>query len=213
MISFFSFIREERSDTLVLHYGRMNPVTQGHEENVHNTVKMAAKLKADHLIVASHSQDSEKNPLSPEQKIKHLRRAFPKVNVEVATKAAPTIMDHASRAHAQGYQHLVVTAGEDRAEHYSKLLHKYNGVPNKAGKVLYNFKSIKVVSTGARRQGVSGTDMRRHATSGNYEGFKSNLPSRIRSNESYARELYNDTRSGLKVKESSLSKIRNWIFG
>jgi len=201
MLKFKFFLREsKKSDTLVMHYGRMNPVTQGHEENIKNTVALASKHKADHLIVASHSQDKEKNPLSSSQKMKHLTRAFPNVNVKVADKTKPTIMHHAEEAHKQGYKHLVVTAGEDRAPEYSKLLHKYNGQADRSGKVLYNFKSIKVVSTGQRKEGISGSDMRKHAKEGNYDQFKANLPTRLRNNESHARDIYHDTRKGMEVE-------------
>lgn len=198
MIRFSKFLIEKtKSKTLVLHYGRMNPVTQGHEENVRNTVAMAHKLGADHLIVASHSQDKEKNPLSPAQKMTHLTRAFPNVNVQVADKSKPTIMHHAEAAHKAGYEHLVVTAGEDRIPEYSKLLHKYNGQADRSGKVLYNFKSIKVVSTGERKEGISGSDMRKHARNGNFEEFRKNLPSKIRANDSHSEQIYNDTRKGM----------------
>lgn len=198
MIKFSRFLIEKaKSKTLVLHYGRMNPVTQGHEENVRNTVAMAHKLGADHLIVASHSQDKEKNPLSPSQKMTHLSRAFPNVNVQVADKSKPTIMHHAESAHKAGYDHLVVTAAGERVPEFTKLLHKYNGQADRTGKVPYNFKSIKVVSTGERKEGVSGTDMRRHAREGNFEEFRKNLPSKIRSNDSHSEQIYNDTRKGM----------------
>lgn len=200
MIKFSRFLKEQaNAKTLVLHYGRMNPVTQGHEENVRNTVALAQKLKADHLIVASHSQDQEKNPLSPAQKMKHLKRAFPNVNVTVADKTKPTIMHHAEAAHKAGYDHLVVTAAGERVPEFTKLLNRYNGQADRSGKVLYNFKSIKVVSTGERREGVSGTDMRRHAREGNFKEFQKNLPSNIRSNDSYSQEIYNDTRKGMGI--------------
>jgi len=197
MLKFRNFLKEQKSDTLVLHYGRMNPVTQGHEENVRNTVAMAHKLRADHLVVASHSQDSDKNPLSPSQKMKHLTRAFPKVNVQVSTKDKPTIMHQAEAAHKAGYEHLVVTAGADRIPDYTKLLHKYNGQADRSGKVPYNFKSIKVVSTGERKEGISGSDMRKHARNSNFDEFRKNLPSKIRSSDSHSQEIYNDTRKGM----------------
>jgi len=201
MLKFRFFIKEaKQSKTLVMHYGRMNPVTQGHEENIKNTVALAAKHKADHLIVASHSQDKEKNPLSATQKLKHLHRAFPGVNVAVADKSKPTIMHHAEAAHKQGYEHLIVTAGQDRVPEYTRLLHKYNGQADRTGKVPYNFKSIKVVSTGERKEGISGSDMRKHAKEGNYEQFKANLPSKLKNNESHARDIYHDTRKGMEVE-------------
>ena len=142
----------------------------------------------------------QKNPLSAEQKLKHAKRAFPGVNVTVADKTKPTIMHHAEAAHKEGYEHLVVTAGEDRAGEYSKLLHKYNGQADRTGKVPYNFKSIKVVSTGQRKEGVSGSDMRKHAKEGNFEKFKAGLPSRLRSSDTNARDIYQDTRKGMEVE-------------
>lgn len=200
MLKFKFFIREaKQAKTLVMHYGRMNPVTSGHEENIKNTVALAQKHNADHLIVASHSQDKEKNPLSSAQKLKHLHRAFPNVNVTVADKAKPTIMHHAEAAHKQGYEHLIVTAGEDRVPEYTRLLHKYNGQADRTGKVPYNFKSIKVVSTGQRKEGISGSDMRKHAREGNFEKFKAGLPSKLKNNDSNARDIYNDTRKGMEV--------------
>lgn len=200
MLRFKNFLREARkNDTLVMHYGRMNPVTKGHEENVRNTVALASRNNADHLIVASHSQDAEKNPLSAGQKLKHLTRAFPNVNIQVADRTKPTIMHHAEEAHRQGYKHLIVTAGQDRIPEYTRLLNRYNGQADRSGKVLYNFKSIKVVSTGERKEGISGTDMRNHAKQGNFEKFRENLPSKLSSNESHARDIYNDTRKGMGI--------------
>jgi hypothetical protein len=200
MLRFKNFLRESRkANTLVMHYGRMNPVTRGHEENVNSTVSMARRAGADHVIVASHSQDAQKNPLSSTEKLKHLKRAFPGVNVQVADKSRPTIMHHAEAAHKAGYEHLVVTAGEDRIPEYTRLLNRYNGQADRSGKVLYNFKSIKVVSTGERKEGVSGTDMRNHAKQGNFDKFREGLPSRLSNNESHARDIYNETRKGMGI--------------
>ena len=114
-IKSFIQLSEEKNKAVVLHYGRMNPPTKGHEENVNGVKDLAAKYNADHVIVASHSHDPKKNPLTPEQKQKHLHRAFPDANVEVATKEHPTIIQHAKKLAAKGYHHLIVAAGADRA--------------------------------------------------------------------------------------------------
>jgi predicted kinase/phosphopantetheine adenylyltransferase len=204
-IKSFIELTEEKNKAVVLHYGRMNPPTKGHEENINGVKELAAKHHADHLVVASHSQDKKKNPLSPEQKQKHLNRAFPDTNIEVASKEHPTIIHHAKRLAAKGYNHLIVAAGADRAKEYHDLLHKYNGKE-------YNFKKITVTSTGQRKEGVSGTDMRNHAKNNDYGSFKKNLPSNIQKNDKHSRELFHDTRSGMGLHESANRSMFKALF-
>jgi hypothetical protein len=202
MKKFKDFLTEAKDRTEVLLFGRMNPITSGHEENVVNAHKIAMKHKGSLRIVGSHSHDPEKNPLSPEQKQRHMQRAFGHLSntiVTTSSKEQPTIMHHAAAAHASGASHLVIAGGSDRAEEYKTLLNKYNGVKSKHG--YYNFKSISVENTGARKAGISGTDMRNHAASGNYNQFKSNLPSKLKASATHAKEIYNDVRSGMGVKD------------
>jgi predicted kinase len=204
-IKSFTQLSEEKNKAVVLHYGRMNPPTKGHEENINGVKELAAKHNADHLVVASHSQDKKKNPLSPEQKQKHLNRAFPNTNIEVASKEKPTIMHHAKALAAKGYNHLIVAAGADRAKEYHDLLNKYNGKE-------YNFKKITVTSTGQRKEGVSGTDMRNHAKNNDYGSFKKNLPSNLQKNDKHAREVFHDTRSGMGLHENANRSMFKALF-
>lgn len=192
-----------KKDTVVVLNGRMNPPTKGHEENIQGMHKLAKEHNADHVVIASHSHDSKKNPLSPEQKQKHLQRAFPDTNIKMASKDKPTLFHHLSDLHKQGYKHVVLAAGSDREEDYQRLK-DYNGKEGKHG--YYNFKSIKVASTGERKAGISGTDLRNHVKSGNYAEFKKNLPSKIQANEKHSKELFNDVHKGLSVNEEYLDE-------
>lgn len=189
-------LAEQKSQTVAMLFGRMNPPTKGHEENIEGLKKLAKDHNADHVVIASHSHDGEKNPLSPEQKLKHLQRAFPDTNIKTSSKAQPTILHHAAELHKQGYKNLIVAGGGDRADEYHKLLNKYNGVEGRHGH--YKFDSITVKSTGERKEGVSGSDMRKHVKSGNFDKFREGLPSKIRDNESHSKELFNDVKGGLK---------------
>jgi hypothetical protein len=192
MKKFLAFITEAKDKTEVLLFGRMNPITSGHEENVLNAHNIATKHGGSLRIVGSHSHDAEKNPLSPEQKKTHMQRAFghlPNTTISTSSKEQPTILHHAAAAHASGASHLVIAGGSDRAEEYKNLLNKYNGVQSKHG--FYNFKSISVENTGARKAGVSGTDMRKHAAEGNYNQFKAGLPSKLKGNAVHAKQIYN----------------------
>lgn len=197
MLSFLSFLKESKNEKHgVLAFGRMNPPTAGHEQVVNKVHEVAKEHGADHKVVLSHSQDKKKNPLPADVKVKHAQRAFPKTNIEAASKEAPTIMHHAAKMHASGVKHLHVVAGSDRTEEYHKLLHKYNGV--KAGHGHYHFKSITVHSSGERdpdaegTTGVSATKMREHAASGNKEGFHGGLPTHMK--PEHKDELYHDLR-------------------
>lgn len=206
----FIQLLEEKKKTLAMLFGRMNPPTAGHEENVHGLKKIAQKHKADPVVIASHSHDAKKNPLDSETKMKHLKRAFPDTNVTSSSKEKPTILHHASDAHKKGYTHLVVVGGGDRVHEYHKLLNHYNGVTGRHG--YYKFDHISVKSTGDRKKGVSGSDMRKHAQEGNIEEFKKHVPSEIAKNKKHTEELYHDTRKGLGIHEDVLHGKFKAIF-
>lgn len=198
MKSFLQLL-EEHKKSLAMLFGRMNPPTKGHEENVEGLKKMAAEHGADHLVVASHSHDASKNPLDAATKLKHLKRAFPDTNVTTSSKEQPTIMHQAAEAHKKGYTHLIVAGGGDRVKEYHHLLNKYNGVEGRHG--YYKFDKIEVKSTGERKAGISGTDMRNHVKSGNFKEFKKNLPKHIAKSQVHSTELFHDVAKGMGLHE------------
>jgi hypothetical protein len=205
MKSFSQVIKEASAPKArVVLFGRMNPPTSGHEENVLAAHKVAQKHNAELHVVASHSQDAKKNPLTPAQKSTHLNRAFGHLsNTSIGTSSAesPSILHQAAAAHKAGIRHFIMAGGGDRASSYHKLLKQYNGVTGKPHG-FYKFDKISVANTGARKEGVSGTDMRKHAASGNYDKFSQNLPSRIQSNPAHAKQLFGHVQNALQHKEN-----------
>lgn len=203
MKSFKDILTESAKKSEVLLFGRMNPPTSGHEENVLAAHKLAQQHGAHLSVVASHSHDPKKNPLSPAQKNKHLNRAFghlKNTTISTSSKEHPSILHQAAAAHQRGVKHLILVGGEDRAEGHAKLIKQYNGVEGK-GHGYYKFDRISVKNTGARKAGISGTDLRKHVASGNYDEFKRHVPSHIAANDRHARELFNHVRAGLTQKE------------
>ena len=203
MKSFKDVLIESKKKSEVLLFGRMNPLTSGHEENVLAAHKVAQQAGAHLNIVGSHSYDPKKNPLSPVQKLKHLNRAFGHLTdttISTSSPEHPTILHQATAAHNRGVKNLILVGGEDRAEGHAKLIKQYNGVEGK-GHGYYNFDHITVKNTGARQAGISGTEMRKHAAADNYDAFKQHVPSRIASNEKHTRELFSDVKAGLVKKE------------
>ena len=188
---------------VVMAFGRMNPPTTGHLKLIDKVKSVAERNKAKHVVVVSHSQDSKKNPLSPDQKIKHLERYSPGTNFKSSEKQDPTILHQAARLHAQGHDHLIMVAGSDRVKEMHELLHKYNGVDGKHGQ--YNFKKIQVVSAGHRdpdaegAEGMSGTKMREHAKNKDFSSFRQGVPSHVP--DHHAKELMHDVRKGMGLNE------------
>jgi hypothetical protein len=202
-MNFKDFIREEKEKHAVLAFGRMNPPTVGHEKLVDKVKQVAKEVGGTHHVVLSHSQDPGKNPLTSDQKLKHAKRFFPDTNLSVSDKEHPNFLSQAAKLHKAGVTHLHMIAGSDRTGEYHKLLHKYNGVKGPHGH--FNFKKIEVHSAGERdpdaegTAGMSASKMRGHATSGNFREFKKGIPSHV--HEKHAKELYNDVRKGMSVKE------------
>ena len=206
MKSFLQLVEEQDKThkPVVMAFGRMNPPTTGHLKLIDKVREVAKKQKADHTVIVSHSQDSKKNPLSGEQKVKHLKRYSPGTHFETSSKEHPSIFHHAAKLHAAGHDHLTVVAGSDRVKEFHDALHKYNGVHGKHGH--YNFKKISVVSAGARdpdaegAEGMSGTKMREHAKNNDFHSFRQGVPSHVP--DKHAKELMHDTRKGMGINES-----------
>jgi predicted kinase len=216
MKTFLESLDEIKKSTkpVVMAFGRMNPPTSGHLKLIDKVKSTAEKEGAKHTIVLSRSQDSKKNPLSGEQKVKHLQRFSPGTHFDVASKDHPTLMHHAARLHAAGHDHLIVVGGSDRVKEYHDLLHKYNGKEGKHG--YYNFKKIEVRSAGHRdpdaegSEGMSGTKMRHHAQNNDFHSFRQGVPHHV--SDQHARELMRDTRKGMGLNENINRGVFKAIF-
>ena len=206
-MDFIDYLTEAPEKHGVLTYGRFQPFTKGHEQVINKVHEVAKEHNAVHKVVLSHTSGTKdgKNPLPADVKVKHAQHAFPGTHIEASSKEHPTILHHAAAMASQGVKHLHVVAGSDRVEEYHKLLHKYNGVKSAHGS--YNFKSIKVHSSGDRdpdaegTSGVSGTKMREHAAAGRKNKFHAALPSKMKPEHKDA--LYHDLRHHMGIQEAT----------
>lgn len=185
----------------VIAFGRMNPPTAGHEQVVNQLKDTSKKVNGDHTLILSHSHGTKdgKNPLTPEQKLRHAKNAFPGTNIEVSSKDKPTLLHHAVDLYNKGVTHLHFAGGSDR-EGMADMLKRYNGVKSAHG--YYNFKDVQFHSSGQREEGakgiagISGTKLRQLASSGKKKEFHSNLSSQMK--PEHKDELYNDLRKAIK---------------
>lgn len=185
--------------TLVFAFGRMNPPTNGHGKLVEKVKRVAQQNRADHLIVASHSYDKNKNPLEPQKKLKHLKAMFPNTNIKVSDSAHPTFISQLKLLTGK-YDKIIMIAGSDRVPEFQKLLDTYNGKD-------FTFKTVKAFSAGERDPdaegvtGISASKMRLFAKNNDFTNFKRGLPTGYKG----AKELFNDVKTGMKLNESTIS--------
>lgn len=197
----FRTFSEERVNSVVITFGRFQPPTIGHEKLV-NKVASLAKGNS-YRIYTSQSQDAKKNPLSYTDKIKFLRKMFPKQGRNIIEDTGiKTIFDALVKLHKQGFTKVILVVGSDRTDEFTRLLNKYDGVEGRHG--FYKFKDgIQVASSGERDpddEGVSGmsaSKMRAAAADNNLEQFTKGLPNNFKEN----RDLFNAIRVGMGLKE------------
>lgn len=197
MKTFSTFLKDQEAKKekhVVLVFGRMNPPTSGHGKVVEKVHEVAEQYSADHYIVLSHKHERNKNPLTIEQKLKHVKRFFPESNITTSDKEHPGILQQVAKL--KDYTHLHIVAGSDRIQEYKDLIEQYNGKD-------FNFKQLYFHSSGDREGfQVSATQMRTAAQNCNYKTFKECVPNHITEEE--VKELYFDVRKGMGLHKEAL---------
>lgn len=201
--SFSTFLTEQKSE-LVFTWGRMNPMTIGHEKLLN---KVASVAGSNHYrIYLTQSQDSKKNPLAYTDKVKWARKAFPKHarNIMLNT-SIKSIMDVMVDIFKSGYKNVTMVVGDDRVHEFDILLNKYNGMDGRHG--LYKFDKIKIVSAGERDpdaddvSGMSASKLRGFVQEGDYIKFSQGVPQAL--NNAETKRLFNDIRRGMGLSEET----------
>ena len=197
-------------NTAVITFGRMNPMTVGHEKLVSRVAMEASKRKGEPMVFLSHSSGAKsktgkgsenKDPIVYDEKIKFASKAFGPIVKKSPLKTLFDIM----RSLNGKFKNVVMVAGSDRVDEYTSMLQKYNGKE-------YNFDSIQVVSAGARdpdaegTSGMSGTKMRGYAKNDDSINFAKGLPKNLQSS---ADEVMAAVRKGMNMSENSMIESEN----
>ena len=212
-MKFKEYLFEKTAKKCIFAFGRMNPPTTGHQKLVEKVKSIAKSEGGDELIVLSHSQDPKKNPLTPQQKLEYVRNFFPGVNFDIASKAQPSFLAHASNIYKKGYTEIHMVAGSDRISDYEKLLNQYNGKKGPHG--FFKFNKIVTHSAGERDpdaegvEGMSASKMREAAKNNDLKQFKTGVPSHV--SDKIAKKMMNDVRSGMGIKESFEDILRTLL--
>lgn len=203
MKKFSEFLSEVvNSKEIVFAFGRFNPPTNGHEKLMD---KVASVSKGGtYRIYPSQSSDPKKNPLKFDEKVKFMRKMFPKhARSIIADKSVKTAIDVVSKLYDEGYTKVTMIVGSDRVTEFETLLNKYNGVKARHG--YFNFKDgVQIVSAGERDpdsddvSGMSASKLRAAAAANDFEVFSKGMPAGYKD----AQALFNAIRTGMGLKES-----------
>ena len=186
--------------TVVLGWGRMNPITSGHGILVDKIKDVARKNKATPLVYISHSQDPKKNPLDYDDKIMIAKKAFG--NNIIQKSKSRTIIQIMQELETR-FEKVILVVGDDRVKQFETLLNKYNGKD-------YTLKEIEIQSAGKRADpdsdsakdlsaaNMSASVMRKLASEGDLAGFSKGLPKKLKSD---AQDIYDMVRGGMKIAE------------
>jgi len=179
---------------LIFAFGRFNPPTTGHGKLMREVIIQARKNNANHIVYASASQDKRKNPLDVRTKVKFMQKMFPQNKIKAAGGTQRTFIE-ILKFYNKMYGEIIMIAGSDRISEFQKLSDKYNGKD-------YNYKSIKVVSSGERDPdaegvtGMSASKMRDMAKNGDSRSFKQGVEGL---SDSESSSLFNAVRKGMGI--------------
>ena len=201
--SFKQYLVEENREVFFT-FGRMNPPTIGHGKLL--SVLSTKAGKNPWFAYVSQSQNAKKDPLTYDQKVKHVRKMFPKFGRNVMLdKKVRTVFDIAVILFDQGFNRITMVVGSDRVTEFKTLLDKYNG--EKARHGFYNFEKIMVVSAGERDpdaegvEGMSASKQRENAKNNDFASFSQGVPKSMNARD--AKRLFNDVRGGMGLKETT----------
>lgn len=188
---------------IVITFGRYNPPTIGHQLVFDTVLREAGR--DDHRIFTGHTQDSKKNPLNFNQKIKWLKKMFPRLNIS----SDPTILNifnALAKLVDEGYNYVVLVTGSDRIAEFERVILPYINNPDPEKRL--NLVKFESVSAGDRDpdsddvSGMSSSKMREFARQNSFEQFLSGLPKSL--SERDALDLFKEVQTGLVVEHKKI---------
>lgn len=184
MKQFKEFIKET-SGTVTLSFGQFNPPNVEHEKLINKVCEVAQG--GPYRIYAA-QECNENSPLVYEEKIKFMRKMFPRHARSIINDSKVVdLYDALNKLYEQGYKKVNVVL--------ANILPELKECVVRDNKKKYNFESIEFISVELPE---IETKMIQAAKDNNFELFTKNLPGTIKEGH----KLFNAVRHGLGLKES-----------
>jgi len=192
---------EAKKGSVVFAWGRFNPPTIGHEKLLDKLARVSAN---EMRVYISKSNDPQKNPLNPRQKLDYMKKIFPRYARKIMLPRTNIVIDIITDLYKEGFTDLKMVAGSDRVQEFKKLFTTYNDVKSRHG--YYNFDSIEIINAGERdpdaegATGMSASKMRAAAKDNDLKSFEKGLP-----NFRDVEKLFKDVRRGMNLSASYMN--------
>lgn len=189
--SFTQFVADTTPKEVFFTFGRFNPPNAGHAK-LFEQLATLAKGKT-YRIYSTDTRDV-KNPLLHEEKVKWMRRMFPKHARSIVEESAEDAQQVCAELYRQGFNKVTLVTSNDQRIVSEALLNRYNGLDLDVG--FYNFKDgVSVVAI--QPEPMLEEKMIAAVTSNDLETFHRALPADFQQVEEY----FNAIRTGLGLRE------------
>jgi nicotinic acid mononucleotide adenylyltransferase len=142
-------------------FGRFSVPHSGHTKIMDRVLEEAGT--GPHYVFATHTHDSDKNPLDYETKCAFMEAYWPDMNI-FEGKHVPTLFKAIEYLEEQGFKNATLVVGQDRLVEFSNLLERYSDD--------YSM-TIGVVAVERTDEDASATKMREAVLNEDYDTFKS----------------------------------------
>lgn len=191
-------LRGQAERSAVFTFGRFQPPTTGHMKLVEAVKSTAAKRDADPFVFPSRSKDDKKNPLTPDDKIYYMRKAFGRGVRIINDRKATTIFKAMEILVEMGYTNLTLVVGSDRVGEFTRTITPY---VDEMG-----LTSFEVVSAGERDpaasgvKGMSASKLRAAAAANDFNAFRAGVPGTLRMSD--VETLFTKLRKSIRLTEA-----------
>ena len=182
--------------SIAITFGRFNPPTVGHEKLLDRVSREAQG--GDYRVYVSQSEDPQKNPLSPQEKVNWMSKSYPDhKDAIISDEQMRTIFDVLKALNEEGYAEVKMVVGGDRVSEFNSLAQKYNGQ-------LYEFENILVTSAGDRDpdgdglEAMSASKMRQACADDDFKTFEAGTTDSLGQKEKLG--MYRAVRSAMKLE-------------
>jgi hypothetical protein len=198
MKSFSQFVAESVAKEIVCVFGRFNPPTVAHEKMLDEAAKIATGKQ--YRIYVSKAEDSKNNPICFTEKVKYVRKMFPRFARSVMNDSdVTTHLQICAKLYEQGFTKVTLVVGSDKLAEVTALMNHYNGRVLNEGSSFQFEHGVKIVSFGDIDPDTTASlKLRESAIANNLEVFSKGLPAAF----TETTELFNSVRAGLGLKES-----------
>jgi hypothetical protein len=198
MKSFSEFIKEDRKSATIA-FCNCNPPTVFHEAFFDTVAKLAENKN--YFIYTSSKKDSKYNILEYVNKVKTMRKMFPRHARSIINNESIADVNYAlTELYNKGYTKINIVVPNDMEVIVNHQLNKYNGVDGNHG--FYHFKEDFVTVTPASKRDPDNRNnslkLTEAAMTNDFIGFSSMLPQSFKDSKVY----FNEIRTAIGLDES-----------